>query len=454
MKSLKVIIPLFILLLTGCNEEIKENVSAEEWREDFTSFRKALEEYNPALYEYNSKERFNIVFDSLYQTIDDTSWLSFFKTVSRLGAEMNEGHLTIGSSKAPFRRGFADGSFKYMPLAMSIAGDSLYLWKHVTTDTTFKQGDRVLSINGKPVENILSELEKYIITDGQIKAARNYTIKQLFTWLYFWYIEQPDSFKIEFKSPGSYEIKEVVLPAFSHQEVGKAAKEKFADEKNEVEKGDNFHIKEIGGKTAYLKLKSFDWRIVEEYKLDPEKFYTTFFKELKEKRCENLIVDLRGNRGGRKEFANAMIPFINQAGFTGKYFESIKYSGEVTEYETPDNSSNLFDGKIYVITDGGTFSSGTSLAVFLKEMGNAIVVGEETGGRYKGFAAGSSEMVVLPNSGARVYIPRYNMVNLVAKSQNKSNRGLLPDYDVSYTPEEKISGIDKEMELIKQLIGD
>ena len=147
-----------------------------------------------------------------------------------------------------------------------------------------------------------------------------------------------------------------------------------------------------------------------------------------------------------------MIPCINKAGFTGKYFESIKYSGGVTEYETPENSQYFFDGKIFVITDGGTFSSGTSLAVFLKELGHAIVVGEETGGRYEGFVAGSSEEVTLPNSGAKVYIPRYNMVNLTAISQKTSNRGLLPDHEVTYTPEEKISGIDKERKLIDSLI--
>ncbi|GJQ61986.1 MAG: peptidase S41 [Melioribacteraceae bacterium] len=416
------------------------------------ALKAGLEEYNPALYEYNSEERFNEVFDSLYNSMDDTSWLSFFRVASRLGAEMNEGHLTIGSSKAPFRRGFADGSFKYMPLGMSIAGDSLFLWKHVTEDTTFRQGDRIISINGKTAEEIVAQLGDYILTDGHIKTARNHTIRNLFTWLYFWYIEQPDSFSLKFQSPGSNEIKEVVLPALTHKEVGEAARKKFPPKAEEAESGDKFHIKEIVDKTAYLKLKSFDWRIVEEYQLDADKFYEDFFRDLKAQSVDYLIVDLRGNRGGRKEFANSMIPCINKAGFTGKYFESIKYSGGVTEYETPENSQYFFDGKIFVITDGGTFSSGTSLAVFLKELGHAIVVGEETGGRYEGFVAGSSEEVTLPNSGAKVYIPRYNMVNLTAISQKTSNRGLLPDHEVTYTPEEKISGIDKERKLIDSLI--
>jgi len=454
----KYLIPLFyticlIALFTSCEKERPTSVSVEEWREDFNFLKTSLEEYEPALYEYNSRARINEVYDSLLTQIKDTGWVSFFKIASRLGAEVNEGHLSIGSNDDPFRKGFYDGTFKYLPLSVFYTNNKLYLWKQVTEDTLFQKGDEILSINGKPSDEIIEYLLPFIFSDGNIISYKRATINALFPWLYYWYIEQPPSFDIAYLSITTGETCNITLPALTYKQIIDAATSKYADEPVIEEKGNKFFNLEINDNTAYLKLKSFDWRIVEELKLDADMFYEKIFKDFKEKKIENLIIDLRNNTGGRKEFANAIIPYINKNHFSGNYFESISYDGDRTEYETPENSPYLFEGKIFVIVNAKSFSSGTTLAVFLKEMGDAIVIGEETGGRFEGFAAGSSEVVYLPNSRIMIKIPRYWMRNLAATSQNTINRGLIPDYKIRYSMKEKMEGVDKELNFVYELIN-
>jgi len=66
----------------------------------------------------------------------------------------------------------------------------------------------------------------------------------------------------------------------------------------------------------------------------------------------------------------------------------------------------------------------------LKEYGEAIFIGEETGTCYEGFAAGSKQYVTLKNAQFRIGIPRYHITFDQSKKQITSNRGLLPDYEI------------------------
>lgn len=89
----------------------------------------------------------------------------------------------------------------------------------------------------------------------------------------------------------------------------------------------------------------------------------------------------------------------------------------------------------------------------VEEFGGAVLIGEETGSRIEGFAAGSTETIYLPHSRIKIDIPRYHIINLLADADNITNRGLIPDHEIAYTIEDILADIDLEMNKALELIA-
>ena len=111
--------------------------------------------------------------------------------------------------------------------------------------------------------------------------------------------------------------------------------------------------------------------------------------------------------------------------------KTISWHGKKRTYKVPRPSKQAYQGKLYVLINGNTFSAGSTIARYLKEFGNAIVIGEESGTRYEGFAAGSQQYVYLPHSKIRIAIPRYHILFPPSDKQSTTNQGLLPDYNIT-----------------------
>ena len=131
---------------------------------------------------------------------------------------------------------------------------------------------------------------------------------------------------------------------------------------------------------------------------------------------------------------------------------SISWEGKERVYKIPSPSGNVFRGKIYVLVNGRTYSNGHTLARYLKEFADAIIIGEETGTRYEGLAAGSSQYVILEGSGVRIGIPRYQYKFPVSSIQDTSNRGLIPDKEVTYSIQDLISKLDLHLKIAEEMI--
>lgn len=195
------------------------------------------------------------------------------------------------------------------------------------------------------------------------------------------------------------------------------------------------------GKTAYLRVKSFNHLLIEE---DAKKI-TLFFDEIKKYRT--LIIDIRGNGGGSDSYwiknivsrlTNKPISYKFYYVFRGGNFaekfikhklgieykdmkvintldenvlfnapaeikKEFKYYYEYKNTISPSQSID-FKGKIYLAVDRQVYSSSEMFAVFAKSTKFATIVGERTGG--DGIGIGPI-LCVLPNSG---YIFRFSQV--------------------------------------------
>lgn len=88
-------------------------------------------------------------------------------------------------------------------------------------------------------------------------------------------------------------------------------------------------------------------------------------------------------------------------------------------------NKNRYSGKIYVITNGISFSASSALASNLKGTNRAFVVGEQTVGADIGCVAGMMPIVTLPNSKLELKLWMMYLKNF--NSKGEVGYGIKPD---------------------------
>ncbi|MEM8507104.1 MAG: S41 family peptidase [Bacteroidota bacterium] len=446
---------LFLFFLLINLQIIAQKLVAVAVREDLNFLAEHIRKYNPALSHYHPK------FDSLSTQViervpqDSVSLFTYFSAVSRICAFANEGHFKIGDRDDVFRKGISEDTYAYLPIQVKIVAGRVFLYGDFSDEQIMRRGDEIIAINGMNVKNVLDALLELTPSDGEIMTYAYRKIEDRFNSLYYLHIERPDTFKINFLDKNKEE-RTILLKALVRSDQIKNLKKYYPNnDSKDTSTPDSFYSLEITDDYALLKLASFDFRKVNKFKVKSTTLYKTIFKVLQDKKVQHLVIDLRDNTGGRNEFADDMLPFILSSPSTDKYVKkTISWEGKEKLYKMPSPSKLAFKGSIYALVNGKTFSAGSSLARFLKEYGNATVIGTETGTRYEGFAAGSNQDINLPNTGLTVGIPRYHILYPESVKQKTTNRGLLPDYEIAHTFETYSKRIDLHIKKVTALISE
>lgn len=413
-----------------------------------------IEQYNPALREYHPefKERATQVIEGTGQ--DSISIFEFFTQASQICALANEGHFALGTWKDAVHQGILDNSFAFLPIRVKYCAGHLYVWKDYSNEQVFQSGDQILAINGMETAAIMDALLAATPSDGFIKTYAYRQIEAGFPHFYYFYIAQSETFDIRYTPSGSVPQTSSIQALSRSQQGANLQKHAPKRVENPPSKPEGFYGLDFADQHAVLTLPSFDVKRINQFGVKSAKMYKGIFEELQARKTQHLVVDLRNNTGGRNEFADDIVPFIMQGAPEGPHLKkTISWEGKERIYKMPKASKLAFQGKIYVLVNGKTFSAGSTLARYLKEFGAATLIGTETGTRYEGFAGGSTQSVTLPNSQIVIGIPRYLIAYPPGQAQDTRNRGLLPDYSINYSFDDLAAGRDLHLEKALSLIG-
>jgi carboxyl-terminal processing protease len=178
--------------------------------------------------------------------------------------------------------------------------------------------------------------------------------------------------QVEFRNRDDQAIMTAMLTAYDDQyETLKKTKVKLKKEDPPVE-GEILR-KEYG----YVKIRYF---LPGTTQSDPAQALEDKLKEFQEKQVKGIIIDLRDNPGGEDDLVAQMAGhFVNEK----KIFEYVSYYNrntgrfEINRAETRKvyPSRTYFPGKIAVLINHNTTSSGEGLPLFLKGMPNVKIVG-------------------------------------------------------------------------------
>lgn len=443
----------FIVLLLGQTALLAQKIGPTQATEDLNFLMENIQQYNPALSQYHPDFEQGAKAVIANAPKDSCSIFEHFSNVSRICALANEGHFKVGDWKDAVHQGILANTAAYLPLEVAIIGGKLYVMEDYSDEQQLKAGNEVLAINGKTIEDILDQLVAVTPSDGNILTYAHRKIESSFPFSYYFYIERPAVFNLTIQTQDQAQ-KELAIKALIRSTQVDNYKKYYANNTaKETDQPTGFYTLKINDRYALLTLPSFDFKRVQQFDVKSKRLYRTIFKTLRENGVKNLVIDLRDNTGGRNEFADDMIPFILKKPSADPFQkQTISWDEKKRTSRMPRPSKWAFKGAIYALVNGKTYSAGHSLARFLKEHGDATIVGTETGTRYEGFAAGSKQHIMLPHAQWDIGIPRYHILFPVSKKQTTTNRGLLPDYYITPTLEARLNNTDLHLEKIRSLI--
>ena len=126
-------------------------------------------------------------------------------------------------------------------------------------------------------------------------------------------------------------------------------------------------------------------------------------------------------------------------------------SGKTLKYYPP--SKPQFQGKVFVLINGRSYSTTSDFAALMKSYGLATFIGEETGGCYYGNTSATEIKVILPNTGMQIWIPTVRYTTNV-KPIAEFGRGTMPNHHVLLIVNDQLTGVDTELQFTMNLINE
>ncbi|MCF2873998.1 MULTISPECIES: S41 family peptidase [unclassified Tenacibaculum] len=419
---------LFSFLVIICCYSYAQQISNEDWTTDLNFLKTELAKKHKNLFFKISKQDFEKEIESIINSLEKDTNIETSIKLTQLIAKVGDTHTNLSISHLLRKR-------KTLPLGLIWFEDGLYI--NATSKDNYEILDKkLIAINNYKIETIIDSLKTLFVPEN--RAVINQNSKRLLSkhvlLKHFGFAKPNDSIynlKLTDQSGKitNYKLKEVDIPTkryrnkiymrvnaqkpFYMNGSRKIFKEKyFPEEKiyfvqyNKCVSRET--VEKYGKKEFAYRFPSF------------KKFETKVLKELNEnKNIDKLIFDMRFNKGGSSYLAENLIK------------------------EIANNKKINQKGKLFVVVGNDTFSSAIFNTVDFKNNTNAIIIGEETGGKPNHY--GNIKSFALPYSRIKV-----TFSSDFYKLSDKNENTITPDVLIRTQYDDFKKGIDPIFEYVKK----
>ncbi|HEY6063651.1 MAG TPA: S41 family peptidase, partial [Chitinophagaceae bacterium] len=355
-------------------------------------------------------------------------------------------------------------------------------------DSVLKRGTVITKVNDKTEPVIVDTLFDYISTDGYNCTHKYQTLSNrgFFGSLYTSLFGLSEKYNIEYLD-GMGQAKTITVPVYNSASdtINRSAIRPVSNipqpSRKERKRGElnNIRLLKIDSvnHTAMMDLSSFG----RGYGL--RQFFHNSFRVLRQTRVGHLIIDVRSNGGGSVTNSTLLSRYLTDHHFKicdslyavkkgSRYDHYIKdhfwnklfmvfftrknrdgnyHFGYFERHYFKPRKNNHYQGNVYILTGGNSFSATTLFVSSIIKQDNVTVIGEETGGGAYGNSAWLIPDVTLPETGVRFRLPLFRMV--IDKNYPKTGKGVQPEVEAKPTVDAIRRNadfkLDKAMELIK-----
>jgi hypothetical protein len=444
-----------------------EALPPERLRSDLDFLFKTIEEVHPNMYAYVSQAEFSKYRGALYKQIArPMTRVEFYKEVAPVVAKLRNGHTFVRPFLNEFQKYVKEGGRVY-PLSLRVEADSLVLTRSDALPE-LPAGSRVLEINGVAAGDFISRHASCFAAEGRdTNPAILGQGKVLWDLLWLDYGDaEPVKLRIQEATGAARECLVMPIPYEKVMEAKTASG---------PAKEENY---------AYRRLPEAAAALVTIRQFDDAKTFGAFlrdtFKDIKDRRVQNLILDVRGNPGGVSNVAMALVEFLTDKPvrqfdefgikFSSQYckanpgvleqfqrdFPQKKIAaGSFFKFRTADwpaqptqENPLRFKGRVLVLIDGGSASTTVMFAATIRGMGIGELIGTETMDTTSVY--GECFNITLPNTEMQVSVADKYFLLVGGKDDG---RGVLPDHEVKQNREDTAKGVDTALQYALALIA-
>ncbi len=460
-------------------------LTAQQLQADAAILREAYEQLHPGLYRYSTRKEMNANFAELERELNhDQSLAEAYLAISRFTAKVKCGHSYPNFFNQPktIVAELFQGQNR-MPFYFRWLGGKMIVTRDFSGEKAFRPGDEIVSINGVAAAEILKRLLTIARADGSNEAKRidllNVTGDSQFETfdIYFplFFPQAGTKMKILLRRGKEPKPHEVEVTALTYEQRLAPIQEKVA-----AKKGDSalWTFRFLRPDIAYVQMP--DWAVYNS-KWDWKGFLEAVFRQLDEKKPQNLVVDLRGNEGGLDAGNPILAHLVDRdlplqqyerrvryrkvpddlAPYLDTWDPSFKDWGEkavdlhdgffrLTKYDDDERGDVIkpegkrYEGKVWVLVDAANSSATFQFARAIQENRLGTLVGEPTGGNLRGINGGAFFFLRLPNSKIEVDLPLIGTFPV----KPEPDRGLQPDVEVKLKAEDIAAGRDRVLEYV------
>lgn len=461
-------------------------LSAEQFTEDLTLLRAAIEEVHPGYGRHTAAAITSAQLDALERRgADGLDAAAFYLEISRILADLRCDHTLAELPEWIERARTVEAT--HLPFSTAIVEGRLLVDRVHVSAHGLQRGDEIVAINAVPTTRILDEVAALVPVDGFTDATKSEVmtysteflggaIDHFLGFLHGW----SDRFELVFRR-GCAPLERIEVAAIDYptwQENANPGVARFGDDF-----GSSVEF-EVLGSTALLSIGTF---VNYRNGVDVEDVLEPHFQRLRREGVERLVIDLRRCGGGSAEVPFTLLrylldrPFVQQArpnevrafrfGALRPHLSTwderaldppaelfvdrgdgwfVTRGSEINgglQAAEPFDASRRFDGELVVLCGPANASGATNFMAMLTTHRDVTFVGQPTGGNVEGPTAGLLYFLTLPNSGARIRIPWFRQFNAV--DVPRPGRAIEPDVWIEPTLEDWREGRDPVLDWIR-----
>jgi hypothetical protein len=298
-----------------------------------------------------------------------------------------------------------------------------------------------MAINGVSTPDCLRALIKRQIRDGYNKTYPIWILSNYFKEYYGFLYGHPDRFTITCKNSRGI-VENRVVSAISKDSIRVNGNLRYPRyfSKSPVNQG---ILLELDNPmfTGILTIKTFDRDILRsQYKQEFDVEFRKAFKLLEIHGIKRLVLDLRDNQGGDFGPGITLLSYLLKS--------PVQYLKGSKEQQLIQPLKNGFKGDLYILVNGGSFSSTAILCSYLEQTKRGTFIGEETAGN-RNLISGDPMDLVLPNTHivCSISTVRYRISERI-----NDGHGIIPSQRIDCAVRDIISGRDPVKNFAMDLI--